>query len=117
MPGASGEVILLAATNLKDILEHASLRRFHFKVGFDYLTPEWNIIFYRRLLQGLTGKPLTRRYREYLREMSYLTPGDFYAVKNQFGFHAGEQLTHEVLIGSLKGEVSLKRQNQRAIGF
>ena len=50
--------ILICTTNrLKDI-DHASIRRFNYKIGFNYLKPDGNITFYQKLLAPLTNTPL-----------------------------------------------------------
>ena len=49
--------ILICTTNRLMDLDQASIRRFSFKIGFNYLMPEGNVLFYRKLLAPLVNDP------------------------------------------------------------
>lgn len=52
--------IMIGTTNGLTRLDHASIRRFNHKIGFDYLTPEGNLVFYDRLLKPLVSLPVIK---------------------------------------------------------
>jgi transitional endoplasmic reticulum ATPase len=111
--------ILVCTTNRLDDLDPASLRRFNFKVGFDYLTPEGNVTFYDLLLKDLAGQPLNTQYINKLKRIENLAPGDFKVVRDRNRFCQQEEITHQLLIEALEAEVSLKNihGNKKSIGF
>jgi len=102
--------ILLCTTNRLEALDYASLRRFHHKIGFKYLSPDGKIIFYRKMLSDLVGGSLNDEERALLQRVSDLTPGDFKAVREAFKYHEGE-LGHSFLIQALERESRLKAVN------
>ncbi|HPA70400.1 MAG TPA: AAA family ATPase, partial [Bacteroidales bacterium] len=51
--------IFIGTTNMLTNLDHASIRRFHHKIGFDYLTPDGNVTFYERLLSPILAEGLS----------------------------------------------------------
>ena len=111
--------ILICTTNRLDGLDPASIRRFNFKVGFDYLTAEGVRIFYDRLLASLSE---SRTDEDALRQLSLLTnlaPGDFKVVKDRFAFRPRAQVSHSALVAALaeEAEIKLRRQKNRVVGF
>lgn len=107
--------IFLASTNLVDTLDAASLRRFDFKLKFDYLTREQR----RRFLARVAGNAdldldgLGRR----LDRLETLTPGDFANVLRQFAVR-GTQITARESIELLERETAIKPEGRkRTIGF
>jgi SpoVK/Ycf46/Vps4 family AAA+-type ATPase len=62
-------------TNLFDNIDKASLRRFHFKVLFEYTTPEQNM----KLFENFFKMPAP----ESIKIKHGLTPGDFANIKNK----------------------------------
>ncbi len=111
--------ILVCTTNRLDDLDPASLRRFNFKVGFDYLTPEGNVTFYDLLLKDLAGQPLNTQYINKLKRIENLAPGDFKVVRDRHCFCPHEEITHMLLIDELEVEANLKNShgNKKSIGF
>jgi SpoVK/Ycf46/Vps4 family AAA+-type ATPase len=111
--------ILICTTNRLGDLDPAALRRFTFKVGFDYLTSDGNLVFYNRLLQPMLKSKLTVRDRKSIMSLKRLSPGDFKTVRKRFAYYAGHELNHKMLIKQLQFESTIKRTdkgNQR-IGF
>ena len=64
----------VCTTNLHERLDKASLRRFTFKVKYDYLSPQQRQTAADYFF-GLKNLPLD--------DLDYLTPGDFSLVKNK----------------------------------
>jgi len=111
--------IVVFATNDIDGLDHAALRRFRFKVRFDPLTADGNILFYESLISPLVSgrQSLSNDNEQMLRNIRDLTPGDFAVVKDQYSFLAPNEVTHEALLTALLNEVRHKKNGQDGIGF
>ena len=62
-------------TNLKDDLDPAAMRRFTFKLKFDYITPDQAV----KLFKGFFGYDAPQD----IRRLDMLTPGDYANVKRQ----------------------------------
>ena len=103
---------------MKD-LDTASLRRFVLKLEFDYLDPDGNVIFYRKLLAGLVSKPVSSSMVKRLRVIDALAPGDFSSVKKRFDFYPQKRLSHARLVQALEEEAQLKKTlaGKRVVGF
>jgi SpoVK/Ycf46/Vps4 family AAA+-type ATPase len=110
--------IVAFATNDMEGLDHASLRRFKFKIEFSPLTPEGNMHFYNALLKGLLSgeKALTDEGVAAIKSIKNLTPGDFAVVKEQALFIEPSAITHKMMIEALANEVRYKKAT-KAIGF
>jgi SpoVK/Ycf46/Vps4 family AAA+-type ATPase len=110
--------IVIFATNDMAGLDHASLRRFKFKVEFMPLNSEGNLEMYKTLLCPLVkDETLSNRHEMSIRALTNLTPGDFAVVRDQFEFTEMEGLKHEQLIAALINEVRYKHKPRPAIGF
>lgn len=111
--------IVVFATNDLAGLDHASLRRFRFKIEFRPLTPEGNIHFYKALLSSLVTprQSLNCQEEATLRSVKNLTPGDFAVVKDSWSMIDRANLTHRDLIASLIQEIRYKTASRNRIGF
>jgi SpoVK/Ycf46/Vps4 family AAA+-type ATPase len=111
--------ILICTTNRVDDLDSASLRRLNHKIGFDYLTPEGNTIFYRLFLESLTAATLDQDQIRKLRKHRNLAPGDFKVVRDRYTFYPKEEINHTTLIEALAVEADLKNihNHEKPIGF
>jgi SpoVK/Ycf46/Vps4 family AAA+-type ATPase len=111
--------ILICTTNRLNDLDNASIRRFNYKVGFNYLKPEGNIIFYKTLLGPLTDEKDNDEIMKCLSDISMLTPGDFRTVRDRFSFHPRKNVNHRNMVHALIEEVNLKRKQNgiKNIGF
>lgn len=111
--------IVIFATNDMEGLDHASLRRFNFKVEFKPLTPEGNLHFYKLLLSPLVNesKCLSRDENYQIQGLRNLTPGDFKVVKEQHLFASMKPCTHKMLIAALANETRYKSKQNKVIGF
>jgi len=112
--------ILICTTNMLEGLDSASIRRFNHKIKFDYLKPEDNIIFYKRLLGPLISSPLNEVVEKELQAIRQLAPGDFRIVRDRFSFYPQDEINHQVLLEALSQECHIKqfqKNGGKRIGF
>ncbi len=109
--------VFIAATNHKELLDNAAIRRFSHKIRFDYLTPEGVLRFYRQYLAPLASTKLSRQDRRTLQRLSCLTPGDFKVDYQMHVFASGKAIGHSDLIEALEKEAAVKNDKSRRIGF
>ncbi|MBT3368238.1 MAG: ATP-binding protein, partial [Nitrospina sp.] len=111
--------ILICTTNRMEDLDAASIRRFNHKLGFDFLTPEGNVVFYKKLISPLIKSPLDVKNENRLRQIKDLSPGDFKTVRDRYGFYPETGLKHQGLVGALEEEARVKKIHTGAtsIGF
>ena len=111
--------ILVCTTNRLADLDPASLRRFNYKVGFDYLTPEGNVKFYNLFLKDLTEGYMNESTKIELEGIKNLAPGDFKVVRDRYSFYPKQDIDHWPLVKALQEEADLKdhSENKRRIGF
>ena len=112
------EGIFVASTNLIDTLDAASLRRFDFKVKFDYLTREQRRMLLQRVVATCkadeTGSTLAMAT---LDRLECLAPGDYANALRQLRL-TGEAPTTDRLVQLLSGEAMMKPDaKHRPIGF
>ena len=79
------EGILVCSTNLMKNMDQASLRRFDFKIYFDYLNKlqRWRL-FVKHLQSFGAGLSTIAREKFVLDRLESLTPGDFAVARRQF---------------------------------
>ena len=111
--------ILICTTNRFKDIDNASIRRFNYKLGFNYLKPEGNIIFYEKLLIPLVNEKYSDEIMEDLKKISMLTPGDFRTVRDRFSYYPRENVSHRNMVNTLIEEVNLKQEQTgiKKIGF
>lgn len=79
------EGIFVCTTNLMEKLDQASLRRFAFKLKFDYLNADQRWAMFTQELERLGGELSTATdWEQQVRNLSKLTPGDFAVAARQF---------------------------------
>jgi SpoVK/Ycf46/Vps4 family AAA+-type ATPase len=111
--------ILICTTNRFKDLDKASIRRFNLKIGFDYLQPDGNVIFYHKLLVNLINEPINDKILNQLRQIEHLTPGDFKTARDNFNFYPKKDLNHQILLKALSKESQIKNSHRtkKRIGF
>jgi len=111
--------IFIGTTNMLTNLDHASIRRFNHKIGFNYLTPDGNVTFYEKLLSPILAEGMPDEDRTILRHIPNLAPGDFRVVRDRYSFCSADELRNGMLIAELEREARLKdiHTNRRRIGF
>lgn len=111
--------IVAFATNDMEGLDHASLRRFRFKIEFRLLNPDGVMHFYEKILGPFVKDNvlLTAEESGVLRGIKNLAPGDFAVVSDRHDFRCAATVTHRELIEALRNEVRYKSGEKKAIGF
>lgn len=109
------EGLFIASTNLIASLDAASLRRFDFKVKFDYLRTAQRVALFSRLCGDL-GAAAAPQDIAAVERIDRLTPGDFAVLRRQYR-HAPCAPSASQLAQSLRNEVALKGAPMRCIGF
>jgi SpoVK/Ycf46/Vps4 family AAA+-type ATPase len=111
------EGIFVCTTNLLDKLDQASLRRFAFKVKFDFLTPTQRWEMFQNELARLGGdRDDVVDWESRVRSLEKLTPGDFAVAARQFDVLDAEATPGE-LFRQLQEECKVKGGATQKIGF
>lgn len=103
---------LVGATNFLSNLDAAIMRRFTFKLEFDYLDEGGKRVFFERMFKTRLAEAEARR----LAAIPNLAPGDFRTVRQAL-FYLGGTVTNEVRLGELEKESALKKGGGRRMGF
>jgi len=106
--------VMVAATNFCKNLDPAIMRRFTFKLEFDYLDDKGKRIFFEKTFKS----QLSEREERSLCEIVNLTPGDFRTVRQEH-FYLGGSQSNEDRIAALRSECDMKHDGHasRPIGF
>ena len=106
--------VMVAATNFSRNLDAAVMRRFTFKLEFDYLDDEGKRLFFERMFKAMLSES---EFAE-LKTLRNLAPGDFRTVRQE-QFYLGEEVSNADRIAALKEECALKKDGEHvaAIGF
>ena len=116
--------LFFCTTNLMEILDQASLRRFDVKIKFDYLKSEQVWTLFQQTLEDYQDSTKTtlsktdeKSWQHKVRGMQGITPGDFATVVRQNDF-SDEPLGAEALFKGLEREVKFKQYGAfKGIGF
>jgi SpoVK/Ycf46/Vps4 family AAA+-type ATPase len=109
--------IFICTTNLMERLDPASLRRFSFKIKFDYLTRAQRWGMFQQELERLGGDTsVADGYEHEISNLDRLTPGDFAVAARQFELW-GTAATAQKLYDQLTKECDAKGAPLRKIGF
>lgn len=109
--------IFIATTNLLDIVDNASMRRFDVKIKFDFLRPEQTESLFRKYAKKWHFRVKDKEL-EALTSLPNLAPGDFAAVDRLM--RLTEKPTSTMFIQALLQEADLKEtkgEAKRSIGF
>ena len=109
--------IFIVGTNLIQRLDQAALRRFSFRLHFDYLTSEGKEIFYRMYFKPLRMPELTESEKKSLHDIDQMTPSDFRNVRQQFFYLEDSELTNAEIIEALSAEVASRTSGSRYTGL
>ena len=104
--------VMVGATNFMDNLDAAIMRRFTFKLQFDYLEADGKRLFFERMFKTRLSDAEARR----LVAIPNLAPGDFRTVRQSL-FYLGGAVSNETRLNELEKESLLKKGMPRRIGF
>ncbi len=106
--------VMVGATNFMDNLDAAIMRRFTFKLQFNYLDEAGKRLFFERMFKA----KLTDAESQRLAAVRNLAPGDFRTVRQSM-YYLGGSVSNEQRIAELAKESSLKKCTcqQGQIGF
>jgi len=105
--------VLIGATNFFDNLDPAIMRRFTFKVQFDFLDAVGKVALFERIFRT----KLSEEDAETLRRIDNVTPGDMSVVRQNL-FYLGSKMTNAERIAAIEQEIECKRNyHVRPIGF
>jgi SpoVK/Ycf46/Vps4 family AAA+-type ATPase len=109
--------IFLCSTNHNDALDPAAMRRFLFKLNFEYLNEQQALVLTERHL-GFSLTADDRNYTEKkLSEMQTLTPADFSNVTERLTY-LGIEFDIKTFLEQLKSEIDAKLEIKgRKMGF
>ena len=96
--------IFAVSTNLIQKLDPAALRRFTFRIHFDFLDNAGKEIFYKTYFAPLNAPELTEGDKVALHAIERLTPSDYRNVRQQLFFLENDGLTATEIIEALKLE-------------
>ncbi|MEA9357254.1 AAA family ATPase [Bacteriovorax sp. PP10] len=99
--------ILICATNFSSMMDPASMRRFNFKIKFDYLSNDGKLRMFQQQFGKYIKESMPMEFEKRVMGINYLTPGDFKVVYQKNAFM--ENVAIETLIGQLEMEVSYKK--------
>ncbi|HZZ83945.1 MAG TPA: ATP-binding protein [Anaeromyxobacteraceae bacterium] len=112
--------VVACTTNLYRDLDEAALRRFAFKVKFEWLREEQALLLFRERLAPLLGRPLApeeeAQVAAELRRLPRLAPGDFAAASRRLRVLGGASET-EALVAELAAEAAARGDAPKTIGF
>ena len=101
--------VMIGATNFTADLDAATLRRFTFKIEFDYLDEAGKKLFFERMFDT----KLTAREADRLARIPCLAPGDFRTVRQSF-FYLGSNATNAEKLEALERESAARSANRFA---
>jgi AAA+ superfamily predicted ATPase len=111
------EGVFVCTTNLLEKLDQASLRRFAFKVKFDFLTTDQRWEMFKNELDRLGGSStMAGAWEAKVRGLEKLTPGDFSVASRQFDVLDIEVSPGE-LFRQLQEECKIKGGGTSKMGF
>lgn len=113
--------IFVCSTNLMDNLDAAVLRRFDFKLKFDFLKPKQASQLFEHYMTQSQSKSfseasIAQQCKTRLLQMNHLTPGDFATVQRQLAVleQADQPLA---FMDALQAELGFKQAGSKPIGF
>ncbi len=109
--------IFIVGTNLIQRLDQAALRRFSFRLHFDYLTDEGKELFYKTYFTPLNMPELTESEKKSLHDIDQMTPSDFRNVRQQFFYLEDSELTNAEIIEALSAEVASRTSGSSYTGL
>lgn len=107
--------IVITTTNRFDDLDQAALRRFDFKIHFDYLTYAQRLQLFKQVCQQLNIEINEQQISAKLKQLNRLCAGDFAVIIRQARFHPFQHV--DEILQHLNAEMAVKYQVSQTIGF
>lgn len=108
--------VVVCTTNFIDALDAAAMRRFDFRIGFDYLRLEQSLQLLLGAVPGLDATGCaTHGLRERLRTLGALTPGDFAVARRRCALLGDGGI--DAFMAALQAESSARGPRTGRIGF
>lgn len=109
--------ILICCTNLLEIFDTASMRRFNWKVRFSPVLQKMRIPLYEKYFAD-NNAALTAKQKNRVSNIEYLTPGHVKAVHQRRMFADSEINNHDSIIDEVEKEASyMKIRGTKKMGF
>ncbi len=110
--------VFIASTNLLNLVDAASLRRFDLKIKFDYMKPEqaWRLFLQVLEEHGCNIQSDMAQHKADLTRLDKLTPGDFATVVRQYR-SLNKTMHPRHLLNALEKECQSKPGGGKSIGF
>lgn len=107
--------IVVATTNRFDELDQAALRRFDFKMHFDFLNYTQRLALLENVCVQLNIECLEIEVKQKLQSLDRLTAGDFAVIVRQSCFHPFKDVA--AVLKHLMEEMVVKYKTSQSIGF
>ncbi len=107
--------ILITTTNRFDDLDQAAMRRFDFKIHFDYLTYQQRFKLLQHVCEQLKLELDEDQVKTDLLKLNQLCAGDFAVIVRQSFFKAFKDVN--AILQHLAEEMAVKHQGAQKIGF
>jgi AAA+ superfamily predicted ATPase len=109
--------VLICCTNLLEIFDTASMRRFNWKIRFSPLKEEMRVPLYERYFVT-ENTPITAGQKRRISSIKSLTPGHARAVSRRIAYIDGEAIEHDTIINELEKEASyMQIRKDKRVGF
>ena len=110
--------IVIVSTNFIQKLDPAALRRFSFRLHFDYLLNDGKETFFRTYFTvPMKLAELNEEEKQRLFAIDHMTPSDFANVRRQFFYLEDDNLTNMELIEALETEIISKTSGSNYKGL
>ena len=105
--------VMIGATNFVKSLDAAIMRRFTFKLEFDYLDDKGKALFFKRFFHT----ELSHEEEKRLFSIASLAPGDFRTVRQAFFYRRRKQDTSAILAALEQESAAKNNKIAHRIGF
>ncbi len=110
--------VLVCATNFANTIDPATLRRFTFKLEFDFLTQAGKRLFFKQFFASMCEKSNRADWKR-LDQIQALTPGDFRTVYQKLHYISNDHFPTDRILCELEAESENKSfgRKESGIGF
>jgi len=109
--------VLICCTNLLEIFDTASMRRFNWKVRFSPVKEEMRVPLYEKYFVT-ENSPITAGQKRRIKNIKSLTPGHARSASRRIAYIDGEAVDHDTIIDELEKEASyMQIRKDKRVGF